>query len=123
LTADASAPLRIDIAVADERARAILQGALASHPEIRLTKPGEPADVSIILARSPGAGADGLLTVRENEVLRLLAEGASNREIGARLGISTHTAKFHVRRLLDKLDATGRTDAVAQAARIGMIHL
>jgi hypothetical protein len=41
--------------------------------------------------------------------------------IARRLGISVHTAKFHVRSLLDKLDAVGRTDAVAHAARLGVI--
>jgi len=123
VTPNASGPLRIDIAVADVRARAILRDALASHPDVRLTSPGEPADVSVIAARISGGGAERLLTAREAEVLDLLAEGASNREIGNRLGITAHTAKFHVRRLLDKLDATGRTDAVAQAARIGIIHL
>jgi DNA-binding CsgD family transcriptional regulator len=56
-------------------------------------------------------------------VLLLLAEGASNKGVARRLGISVHTAKFHVRQLLDKLDATGRTDAVAHAARRGVIHL
>ena len=45
------------------------------------------------------------------------------RWIARALGISVHTAKFHVGRLLDKLDASGRTDAVAHAARIGVLHL
>jgi DNA-binding CsgD family transcriptional regulator len=63
------------------------------------------------------------LTPREREVLLLLAEGASNKEIARRLGISVHTAKFHVGSLLDKLDAAGRTDAVAHAARTGIIRL
>ena len=63
------------------------------------------------------------LTPRELEVLTLLAEGASNKMIARRLGISVHTAKFHVGQVLDKLDATGRTDAVAHAARQGVIHL
>jgi hypothetical protein len=40
-----------------------------------------------------------------------------------RLAISAHTAKFHVRSGVDKLDAIGRTDAVAQAARFGIVHL
>ena len=66
---------------------------------------------------------DAALTPRELEVLALLAEGASNKMIARRLGISVHTAKFHVGQLLDKLDATGRTDAVTQAARLGVIHL
>jgi DNA-binding CsgD family transcriptional regulator len=56
-------------------------------------------------------------------VLNLLAEGASNKTIARRLGISIHTAKFHVGSLLDKLDASGRTDAVAHAARLGVIQL
>lgn len=63
------------------------------------------------------------LTAREAEVLALLAEGSSNKIIARRLGISVHTAKFHVAALLDKLDAIGRTDAVVQAARLGLILL
>jgi DNA-binding CsgD family transcriptional regulator len=63
------------------------------------------------------------LTARELEVLALLAEGASNKLIARRLGISAHTAKYHVASLLEKLDAVSRTDAVAHAARIGVLHL
>ena len=63
------------------------------------------------------------LTPRELDVLALMAEGASNKAIAKRLGISVHTAKFHVGSILDKLDATGRTDAVAHAARRGVIEL
>jgi DNA-binding CsgD family transcriptional regulator len=73
--------------------------------------------------RSPQADVEVPLTARELEVLALLAEGASNKMIARRLGISVHTAKFHVGSLLDKLDAVGRTDAVAHAARLGVIHL
>lgn len=68
-------------------------------------------------------GAGIALTARELEVLALLAEGASNKLIARRLGISAHTAKYHVASLLDKLDAVSRTDAVAHAARIGVLHL
>jgi DNA-binding CsgD family transcriptional regulator len=67
--------------------------------------------------------ADAALTKREFEVLALMAEGASNKAIARRLGISVHTAKFHVGSLIDKLDASGRTDAVAHAVRLGVIHL
>ena len=69
------------------------------------------------------AGIEVPLTAREQEVLALLAEGASNKLIARRLGISTHTAKFHVASLIEKLDAVSRTDAVAHAARLGVIHL
>ena len=74
-------------------------------------------------ARAEPIDGDLILTAREAEVMILLAEGASNKEIARRLGISVHTAKFHVGRILDKLDATGRTNAVAHAARLGVIHL
>ena len=61
------------------------------------------------------------LTDRETEVLALLGQGFSNREIGERLGISAHTAKFHVQALLEKLDATTRTEAAVRAARMLII--
>jgi len=63
------------------------------------------------------------LTPRETEVLALLAEGLGNRAIGSRLGISEHTAKFHVNAILGKLDAQTRAEAVAVAARLGLLLL
>jgi len=63
------------------------------------------------------------LTPRELEVLALLSEGASNKAIARKLDISVHTAKFHVASILEKLDATGRTDAVAHAVRLGLLML
>jgi DNA-binding NarL/FixJ family response regulator len=71
-------------------------------------------------------GAPGLvepLTPRETEVLQLLAEGLSNKAIGARLGISEHTAKFHVNAILGKLGAETRTEALVHAARLGLVLL
>ena len=83
-----------------------------------------PEDADAVIALPPeGPAWDPALSPREAEVLALLAEGASNRGIAERLGISVHTAKFHVGAILDKLDAAGRTDAVAQAARIGVLRL
>ncbi len=61
------------------------------------------------------------LTPRELEVLQLLAEGLPNRAIAERLHVSEHTAKFHVNAILGKLDAETRTEAVARAARLGLI--
>ena len=63
------------------------------------------------------------LTPRESEVLQLLAEGLSNRTIAARLGISEHTAKFHVNAILGKLGASTRTEAIVAAARLGLVLL
>ena len=88
-------------------------------------EPPDEGQVSLVSrdAQSLLEPADIELTPRERDVLVLMAEGASNKAIARQLGISVHTAKFHVGSLLDKLDATGRTDAVAHAARRGVIHL
>jgi DNA-binding NarL/FixJ family response regulator len=74
----------------------------------------------------PRAATDALvepLTPRESEVLQLLAEGLTNRRVGERLGISEHTAKFHVNAILGKLGAQSRGEAIAQAARLGLLVL
>jgi DNA-binding NarL/FixJ family response regulator len=63
------------------------------------------------------------LTPREHEVLTAMADGASNKLIARRLGISLHTAKFHVAAILAKLDADSRTEAVARAAHLGLVML
>lgn len=62
-----------------------------------------------------------MLTERENQVLRLLAVGMSNREIGRRLVISEATVKFHVRNLRDKLEVRRRTEIVYTATRQGIV--
>jgi DNA-binding NarL/FixJ family response regulator len=64
-----------------------------------------------------------LLTPREHEVLAAMADGASNKVIARRLGISLYTAKFHVAAILAKLDADSRTEAVARAAHLGLVML
>jgi DNA-binding NarL/FixJ family response regulator len=61
------------------------------------------------------------LTRREREVLRLLADGLSNEEIGKRLYISAETVRTHVRKAMAKLDADTRTQAVARALRDRLI--
>ena len=63
------------------------------------------------------------LTQRELQVLQLLAQGASNKAIARRLEITPHTAKFHVASIVAKLGATGRTDAVAKAMRLGLVMI
>ena len=61
------------------------------------------------------------LTQRERDVLRLLADGLANEEIGKRLYISAETVRTHVRKAMDKLDADTRTQAVARALRDRLI--
>jgi len=63
------------------------------------------------------------LTPRELQVLRLLAGGFANKHIAHDLGISEHTAKFHVGRILGKLDAATRAEAVAIGLRDGLIEV
>jgi two-component system, NarL family, response regulator YdfI len=63
------------------------------------------------------------ITSRETEVLGMLAEGFVNKEIAARLGISEHTVKFHISSILDKLDASTRTEAVTLGIRRGLIPI
>ena len=122
---DASDPIRLRLDIADGALADRLAVLLAGVPGFRLVGPGEAADAALVLPAAEAALRDGEipLSPRELEVLALLAEGASNKEIARRLGISVHTAKFHVGSLLDKLDAVGRTDAVAHAARLGVLNL
>jgi DNA-binding NarL/FixJ family response regulator len=73
------------------------------------------------LAASSIGSALPELTQRERDVLRLLADGLSNEEIGKRLFISAETVRTHVRKAMDKLDADTRTQAVARALRNQLI--
>lgn len=126
---DEDEPIVIAVAVDDARLAERLIAALHEAPGVRLARPGEPADATLRAAEAAGSpprandAGEMALTPRELEVLALMAEGESNKAIAKRLGISVHTAKFHVGQVLDKLDATGRTDAVAHAARRGVIQL
>lgn len=115
-TQDIVLSLEIDDPVLADRLATLL-GDVAG---LRLATPGEQAAATIVARSMP---EDIALTQRELDVLALMAEGASNKMIARQLGISVHTVKFHVGSLLDKLDATGRTDAVAHAARRGVIEL
>jgi len=76
-------------------------------------------------ANDAGAHADKghVLTAREIEVLRMMAQGLANKVIASRLGISEHTVKFHVGSIFAKLHAGSRTEAVALGARQGLVML
>jgi len=83
-------------------------------------------DETLLAAPSPTPTALDLLeplSARELEVLRHLAEGLSNKEIARVIGVSEHTAKFHVNAILGKLGAQSRTEAVVKATRAGLILL
>jgi DNA-binding NarL/FixJ family response regulator len=72
-------------------------------------------------ARSGAADRLQTLTQREREILRLLADGHSNEEIGKRLFISAETVRTYVRKAMKKLEADTRTEAVAKALRQSLI--
>ena len=121
-----TAPIRLAITVADPDLADRIAAVLGGVDGIELVDTRDAADV--VLSAYPDeqfspASVQPELTPREQEVLALLAEGASNKTIARRLGISAHTAKFHVGSLIAKLDAVGRTDVVAHAARLGVIKL
>ena len=115
--------LVIAVRIADPVLAERVASLLGYVPGLRLASAGEAADLTVVAAKPVEPDPEAPLTPRELEVLTLLIEGASNKVIARRLSISVHTAKFHVGQVLDKLDATGRTDAVAHAARQGIIHL
>lgn len=123
MSEDKTAEIVLALEIDDHALADRLTALLGNIPGLRLAAPGEQAAAAIV-ARDPRIMPEDIaLTQRELDVLALMAEGASNKMIARQLGISVHTVKFHVGSLLDKLDATGRTDAVAHAARRGVIEL
>lgn len=99
---------------------AILQGLVVLDPAIArdLTAQGAPS-----FPRAGDTDPIEALTDREHQVLELLAHGLPNKTIAIDLGISEHTAKFHVGAIMSKLGAASRTEAVAIAARRGLLVL
>ena len=128
---------RIAIVAPTEKLRASLAAALRTNPEFEIvgvsassTELPPSADV-ILIARtsrpshvsdiaSPGA-RDAVLSKREREILALLADGLVNKQIAARLGISTNTVKTHLELLFDKLGVATRAEAVATGVKRGLL--
>jgi two-component system NarL family response regulator len=79
-----------------------------------------PPEVAAKLAERISASE---LTDREQDVLRLIVDGCSNREIGTNLSITEGTVKAHVNSILNKLGVNDRTQAVTEAMRRGIVHL
>ncbi|HET7266293.1 MAG TPA: response regulator transcription factor [bacterium] len=97
-------------------ARAVAGGLLAldrSFPEAAAAAVGDAGEEAPVET----------LTPREREVLVLMAEGLANKAVAERLGITEHTAKFHVHTILGKLNTQSRTEAVVRAARLGLITI
>jgi DNA-binding NarL/FixJ family response regulator len=102
-------------ATSDEIARAIRTvHAGGSHLESRVT-------ARVLAEVSTPRRAAGALSEREQQVLRLIASGRSNKEIARTLAITERTAKFHVTSLLNKLGASNRAQVVALAVQRGLL--
>ena len=86
----------------------------------------DPRELDALIAAvvpAPAADETAPLTARERQVLSLMAEGAANKAIAWKLGISEHTVKFHVASILTKLNAASRTEAVTIGIRRGLVLL
>jgi DNA-binding CsgD family transcriptional regulator len=119
------------LAAAGDRAGAAEQAAAAHEVAVRLGAAPLRAAIEALVRRArldvalPGAArpavVTAVLTPREAEVLALLAQGRTNRQIGAALYISEKTASVHVSNIIAKFGASGRTEAVAIAAARGLL--
>ncbi|MUN36441.1 AAA family ATPase [Actinomadura sp. NEAU-AAG5] len=116
--AEAAEPWRSAVAIAERLGAAPLLARLRELGARARLDPGRPGPGP---GRANGAaGPFAALTVREREVLKLVAEGRNNREIAAALFISPKTASVHVSNILAKLEVTSRTQAAAFAHREGL---
>jgi ATP/maltotriose-dependent transcriptional regulator MalT len=130
-------PLRIFLSGRASEERDALRRRLLDDPHLEVVDRAEQADAVISLPlraslpRRSSNGADERrpealiesLTVREHDVLALVADGLGNREIAAALAISEHTVKFHLASIFGKLGVSTRTEAVQRGLRLGVIEI
>jgi DNA-binding CsgD family transcriptional regulator len=127
---------RISIVAESASLRASLAEALADHADFEVVGTGasigdvaDGADVVLVARetaqRAPvhcdDARGERSLSARERQVLALLADGLGNKQIAARLGISTNTVKTHLELLFEKLHVSSRAEAVAMGAKKGLL--
>jgi len=121
LHAGISALLPLEATPSEIRAaiKAVTTGLLVIHPAFLDLRP----ETAPAATAAPTEVLKPSLTPREVEVLNLMAQGLGNKEIAWRLHISEHTVKFHIGSIFNKLDASGRTEAVTLGIRAGLIML
>jgi len=90
---------------------------------IRRVHAGETSVAGYLVAKLADRVSGETLSKREIEVLKLMAQGKSNKEIGSALFISEGTVKSHGKTIFAKMNVVSRTEAVAEAARRGLIRL
>ncbi|HXX91833.1 MAG TPA: response regulator transcription factor [Acidimicrobiales bacterium] len=103
-----------------EAVRRALRGELVVSPSASLP---EPPGIVTATARRRGSPDKGVVSKREEEVLRVMATGASISEAAGQLYISVKTVKNHLSSIYDKLDSHDRSQAVLKAVRMGLIQL
>jgi DNA-binding NarL/FixJ family response regulator len=104
----------------DASPEALAAAAVALSHGLQVT---DPALAGVSAAATPESGSASLLTPKEQDVLKLLAEGLPNKGVVSRLEVSEHTVKFHVNSIMGKLNAQSRTEAVILATRLGLLPL
>ena len=104
----------------DASPEALAAAAVALSHGLQVT---DPALSGVSAAATPAPGSASLFTPREQDVLKLLAEGLPNKGVSSRLEVSEHTVKFHVNSIMGKLNAQSRTEAVTLATRLGLLPL
>ncbi len=99
----------------------IAQGGVIVSPKMAAALMGEfknPASEEAV----PAANTDGAISPREGEVLQLVAQGATNKEIADSLFISENTVKTHMQSIMEKLHLANRSQAAAYATKKGLVH-
>jgi DNA-binding NarL/FixJ family response regulator len=109
LLKDASADALVDAAKQAVEGRAVI------HPQLTKTFIEEVQHVEDAPATTP-------LSKREREILQMVANGSTTKEVARDLGISPHTVKTHLERIFEKLGANDRAQAVAIAIRTGLVQ-
>lgn len=104
----------------DASPEALATAAVALSHGLQVT---DPALSGVSAAATPAPGSASLFTPREQDVLKLLAEGLPNKGVASRLEVSEHTVKFHVNSIMGKLNAQSRTEAVTLATRLELLPL
>ena len=104
--------------------RSILRGGAPIDPFIAreiLKQIAVSESISIIEPQVASEADRGLLTFREKEILNLVAQGLSNREIAEQLFVSRYTVESHIKHIYRKLSVTKRTKAVSTARSLGFL--
>ena len=121
--------LRVYLDLSNAATRRRVAALLRADGEVALVGIAEDADLvvseRVVSTAAPGAVAlaGAALTARELDVLRLVARGLGNKEIAADLRITTHTVKYHLAAVLEKLGVRSRTEAVSLGVRKGLVPL